>query len=512
MDENQDKPEEQIAEDSQVVDDKQTELREIAEEELKKILDDHQKYLESAGKDGKIAILSFANLSGVNLSGADLSKANLSWTDFSGANLSKADLSEANLGWANLNKADLSKANLSWAYLIGANLSEADFSRANISKANLVGTNLSGANLSQADLSKAVLEVAEFSGTNFRNANFSGANLSRANLNGENLAEENLGGAALKNANLVGANLSGANLSWTNLSGANLREANFVRADLSGASLNRARLFEVHLSGAIVNESTLFFTKMVKGGQIGVNGIWSKHSDSAALMTVTPPGDSMQGPNPDAVIESLKRARRLHGFSMSLVGIIILIAILNLTEIKFPWAGNVKVTPSQFGLLAMPMSIGLLILVGSFMSDALKGARYLQDRTSAMSVGNFPWSLSNYSSHERTPKYLYFRKNKVAQFLSFITRMVMSFHPITYIFILGLWQVFNPIVFYILSIITLALSGWILFISEQFQRPILFDRKTEEEKKNDIEKLTDAVEKQTEKLDKLVEIFKPKED
>jgi hypothetical protein len=125
------------------------------------------------------------------------------------------------------------------------------------------------------------------------------------------------------------------------------------------------------------------------------------------------------------------------------------------------------------------------------MSDALKGARYLQDRSSAMSVGNFPWSLSKYAG-----------ENKVSQFLSFITRMVMSFHPITYNFILGLWQVFNPIVFYVLSIITLALSGWILFISEQFQKPILFDRKTEEEKKNDIEKLT-------EKIDELVEIFKP---
>ena len=82
--------------------------------------------------------------------------------------------------------------------------------------------------------------------------------------------------------------------------------------------------------------------------------------------------------------------------------------------------------------------------------------------------------------------------------------MVMSFHPITYIFILGLWQVFNPIVFYVLSIITLALSGWVLHLSEQFQKPILFDRKTEEEKKNDIEKLTEVVKE-------LVDILKPEE-
>ena len=283
-----------------------------------------------------------------------------------------------------------------------------------------------------------------------------------------------LGEQYLAEANLRDANLSEANLSGQDLSDADLSDANLSGANLSGAVL----------SGAIINEYTK--TKNIKGCQVGINGIYCMTTDSAALMALTPPGNSMQGPNPDAVIESLKRARWLHGFSMSLIGIVILIATLNLTEIKFPWAENVKVTPSQFGLLAMPMSIGLLILVGSFISDALRGARYLQDRSSAMSVGNFPWSLSKYAGED-----------KVSQFLSFITRMVMSFHPITYIFILGLWQVFNPTVFYILSIITLILSGWVLFLSEQFQKPILFDRKTEEERQDNIEKLTEAVKSQT---------------
>ena len=410
MNENQDKPEDQLAEEPQIGDEEQRELRKISEEELKKILEDHQKYIKSEGKDGKIA----------ELSGADLSGADLSWANFSGAN-------------------------------------------------------------------------------------FSGANFSRADLSG---------------ADLSGANFSRADLSWANFSGADLSWANFSGADLSQADLSRA-----NLSGAIVDAETLLNSKNIKKpAQIGVNGIWIPgrfgRPDSAALMSVTPPGNSMQGPNPDAVIESLKRARRLHGFSMSLVGIIILIAILNLTEIKFPWAENVKVTPSQFGLLAMPMSIGLLILVGSFMSDALKGVRYLQDRSSAMSVGNFPWSLSKYSGSGARPlkdrilqiadsdspwKLIkYAGEDKIAQFLSFTTRMVMSFHPITYIFILQYWQVFNPIVFYVLSILTLALSGWVLHLSEQFQKPILFDRKTEEEKKENIEKLTEVVKE-------LVDILKPKE-
>lgn len=412
MDENQEKPEKQLSDEPQSKLIKQSVYRKISEEELKKIFADHQKCLESEGKDGKIADLSRANLSGANLNRAKLRKANLKWANLSGANLRRANLSRAKIRWADLSEADL----------IEADLIEAD----------LRGANLSSANLKEAYLNRAYL-------------------------------------------------------SWVNL-----REA-----ELSGADL----------SGATVNKSTLSSSMKVKGVKIGVNGIWAKNSDSAALMPVTPPGNSMLGPNPDAVIESLKRARRLHGFSMSLVGIIILIATLNLTEIKFPWAGNVKVTPSQFGLLAMPMSIGLLFIVGSFISDALKGARYLQDRSSAMSVGNFPWSLSKYAGED-----------KFTQFLSFIIRMVMSFHPITYIFILGIWQVFNPIVFYVLSIITFAVSGWVLFLSEQFQKPILFDRRTEEERQDDLAKLAKSVEQQTvavktqtKKMAELVDIFKPKE-
>jgi len=73
--------------------------------QLKKILDDHKKWLLNDG--GQKANLSRANLSGANLFGADLSKA-----DLSKANLFKTNLSRANLSKANLSGADLSGANL----------------------------------------------------------------------------------------------------------------------------------------------------------------------------------------------------------------------------------------------------------------------------------------------------------------------------------------------------------------------------------------------------------------
>ena len=82
-------------------------------------------------------IKSRADLSWANLSGVDLSEANLS-----GANLSGADLSRANLSGVDLSEADLSRADLSWANLSGADLSRSDLSWANLSRANLSGADL----------------------------------------------------------------------------------------------------------------------------------------------------------------------------------------------------------------------------------------------------------------------------------------------------------------------------------------------------------------------------------
>src|SRR5882762_938913 len=61
---------------------------------------------------------------------ADLSGADLSYAKLSGANLSHADLSGANLFYANLYDSDLSNTNLSGANLSYANLYYADLFRA----------------------------------------------------------------------------------------------------------------------------------------------------------------------------------------------------------------------------------------------------------------------------------------------------------------------------------------------------------------------------------------------
>ena len=69
-------------------------MRTIGIEEIKVILEDHDKWLRHV-EGGKRADLRWANLSGANLSGANLSGADLIGANLSGADLSGADLKKS---------------------------------------------------------------------------------------------------------------------------------------------------------------------------------------------------------------------------------------------------------------------------------------------------------------------------------------------------------------------------------------------------------------------------------
>ncbi|MCK7483565.1 MAG: pentapeptide repeat-containing protein [Candidatus Moduliflexus flocculans] len=139
--------------------------------------------------------------------------------DFAGA-----DLSELNLAGANLARADLSGARLAGANLSGANLSRAKLFRADLSQADLSRANLFKANLSQADLA----------GANFNGADLSGAFLIRANLSGASLLGACLKGASLGQASLFRARLGKAVLSQASFFKADLTEADLAETDLDG--------------------------------------------------------------------------------------------------------------------------------------------------------------------------------------------------------------------------------------------------------------------------------------
>jgi nucleoid DNA-binding protein len=157
----------------------------INSKDLKKILDDHRRWLASEGESGEKA-----NLIGARLVRADLYGLRLSRINFQGADLRGADLSEADLYEANLEDAKLNDAILEWASLDGASLKRADLQGADLRWANLEGTNLTGANLRLADFEGANLKGAKLSeadlyGTNLRNTDMQGAILTKIKLDYE---------------------------------------------------------------------------------------------------------------------------------------------------------------------------------------------------------------------------------------------------------------------------------------------------------------------------------------
>ncbi len=151
-------------------------LKTITQEELKSILDIHEKYL-NGDINGKRADLRYADLSYANLRSADLRYANLRYADLINANLTNANLRSADLRYANLRYADLINANLRYADLRYADLSHADLINANLRGVELTNANLRYANLSHADLSHADLTNADLRYANLTNANLSHTDL-----------------------------------------------------------------------------------------------------------------------------------------------------------------------------------------------------------------------------------------------------------------------------------------------------------------------------------------------
>ncbi|NTV05016.1 MAG: pentapeptide repeat-containing protein [Chlorobiaceae bacterium] len=321
----------------------------------------------------------------------------------------------------------------------------------------------------------------------------------------------------LRGANLSEATLGGANLSKTNLAGANLAEADLRNADLRGANLSKTNLTGVNFSKSTIDIFTTYHD--VQGCDIGVNGLYSPVTDSAALLRIDPPGNSMQGANADAVIESLRHARKLHTFSLLLAGIALLFIVIKPKTITLPYlAGSFKFDDISYSFLAMILSTVLLSQVSSFIDSALQGARYLNDRRSAMLVGHFPWLLSKYESEQANR-----RQSKMMRFF-------LVFHPVIYLYFFMKWDVLfsgnweelmlhyqeMPVIFaeYLLPVfyvILFKLCIHIFRLSEGFQKPILFDTETERGRHSDMERLAEALEKQASRTAELVELMRQRE-
>ena len=118
----------------------------ISSSDLKQILSDHKKWLDSNGEEGAAADLKNRKLKGAVFIGANLKNANLE-----GAYLYGAYFKNANLEKSNLEGANLRGANLRWANLKNTNMKNTNLVRADLLQAELQETLLEGANLKMAE-------------------------------------------------------------------------------------------------------------------------------------------------------------------------------------------------------------------------------------------------------------------------------------------------------------------------------------------------------------------------
>ena len=172
----------------------EAEIREISEDELKRIVEGHAEWLDADEKGDKRAVVHGAKMPSAYLPGARLGKASFIGTDFG---------VEAYLGGAGLQGAELQRTSFQ----------HGDFHDANLKHAHLCNADLRWTSLQRADLEQADLTDANLEGADLRGAKLLGADLLRTKLRDANLADADLSTAkGLLAEQLAGANLSGAKL------------------------------------------------------------------------------------------------------------------------------------------------------------------------------------------------------------------------------------------------------------------------------------------------------------
>ncbi len=216
-------------------------LTPISQSDLDVVIKKHAMYA-GARVGGARAVLSYKDLSGLVLRGADLSSADFTGSLFYDADMRNCKLEGSIFFCANMQKAHLNDARLSRIDLRGANIQGVDFSGADMTQADMregsIATKDRHGNIKikQQDIAaskpdaKKKAELIHNDDVDAREALFIGTKMHRAMMH-----RANLHGAILENADLTGAQMQGANLRHavllnTTLDGVELSEVNFAHA------------------------------------------------------------------------------------------------------------------------------------------------------------------------------------------------------------------------------------------------------------------------------------------
>jgi hypothetical protein len=296
-------------------------------------------------------------------------------------------------------------------------------------------------------------------------------------------------------------------------------DSDFLEAVFNGVYPNEIELDEDSFRRLMKTQSGISFTGFEETDlhdyypRFGLNGIniTSPELDVASIVTTIPKSNSMKGPSIDAVLDNMKKARHLFGYSFALVAIVLYAIISGFNTFRLPFFSDVgALTVQDFGWVAL-VSIGVIYcFVIQFLNEALDGAVYLRTQQDAVRFGSFPWSLTKYAHREEKSlnKLKNWFKQKFRTKFDDVLRWFFIFHPLV---ALGLFffKPFNfqdraPWWFLAGAVAVITVCLWLLRVTNKFQRPLLFDPETERNRKTPDERMAEALASVEKKLDDLI--------
>ena len=203
--------------------------------------------------DFRAAILDEANLSHLDLSGADFSYASCEGAKFSRCDLRMATFHMANLDRSVFGRSIMDRANLSHASahgagfynvrLAGAYMRSFKADELNLSCAELYGADLTNAEMRNVNAKDScwcgvIAKEGDFRLGNFTNGVLHNVNFSMAQLQGAVFTCSNLSETDFRGANMEGVDLLGACLKHSDLRGATLTKISVCDADFNGALID----------------------------------------------------------------------------------------------------------------------------------------------------------------------------------------------------------------------------------------------------------------------------------
>lgn len=249
-----------------------------SEAELNEILNKHELWIQSNGKDGERAKLSQLNFKsfmrtrldgkpggGVRLQGAVLEKihiegCNLQGAYFQGANLDYAMIKEsvlwhsriksAYLRHITINECDMQNAYLQNSNFEGSFLKDIILTSAYCVKTSFIKTKIYSSVFIQSSLKNAKFNKSEITGVDFSRAKLIGVNFENAKIDKTSFIESSLVKSNFRDTLISNTTFQNADLYSSDLTSCRLNKVNFCNANLKDSDLTNANLSDVDMTGA----------------------------------------------------------------------------------------------------------------------------------------------------------------------------------------------------------------------------------------------------------------------